>query len=144
MDRRASGVLLVDPDRRVRTALRTLLTAAGFVVSGEAADPRAARSAADRWRPQFAVVDPLLPTAAAGCSLIDELHADLGAVVIALTSDPRLLEPARSAGAARVLTKDCAPEELLAALQVGSASAGRPQPAPDRDRPSAYPGPNHL
>jgi DNA-binding NarL/FixJ family response regulator len=117
MERRASGVLLVDPDRRVRSALRTLLTAAGFVVTDEAADPRAARSAAARRRPHLAVVDPQLPTAAAGCSLIDELQGEVGAVVIALTSDPRLLEPARSAGAARALTKDCAPEELLAALR---------------------------
>lgn len=118
-------MLLVDPDRRVRSALRTLLNAAGFVVSAEAADLPAARSAADRCRPRFAVVDPQLPTAAAGCRLIDELHREGGVVVIALTSDPRLREPARAAGAERVLIKDCAPEELLRALTDGRSTDGR-------------------
>jgi DNA-binding NarL/FixJ family response regulator len=131
MDQRTSAVLLVDRDRRVRVALRTLLTAAGFVVAAEAGDPRTALSAARLWRPQIAVVDPQLPTAAAGCALIEELHGEFGTVVIALTSDSRLLEPARTAGATQVLTKDCAPEDLLAALHRGAAAAlGPPRNEP--------------
>ncbi len=115
-------MLLVDPDRRVRAALRTLMTATGLLVAAEAGDPSTALAAAQLCRPQIAVVDPQLPTAAAGCSLIEDLHREFGTLVIALTSDPRLIEPARTAGATEALTKDCAPEDLLAALQMGPAA----------------------
>lgn len=116
-------MLLVDRDRRVRAGLRTLLTATGLVVAAEAGDPPTALSAARLWRPQIAIVDPQLPTAAAGCALIEELHREFGLVVIALTSDPRRLEPARTAGATQLLTKDCAPEDLLEALHRGAPPA---------------------
>lgn len=109
-------VLLVDPDRRVRTALRTLLTAAGFAVTAEARDAAEAWAAADRRPPGLAVVEPLLPNAAVGCSLIGALHHDLGVTVVGLTGDRRLRWPVLSAGAHHVLLKDCGPEELLAAL----------------------------
>src|SRR5262245_34814154 len=95
----ATGVLLVDPDRRVRTALRTLLAAAGFTVAGEATKPSAARLMASGRPPSAAVVDPL-PSLACGCALITWLTAEFGTTVVALTSDPRVLKAALGAGAA--------------------------------------------
>lgn len=132
MDQRVRTVLLVDRDRRVRGAVRTFLTAAGLAVAAEAGDARAARSAVQRVRPQIAVVDPQLPTAAAGCSLIEELSDGCRTLVIALTSDPRLLEPARAAGAARALTKACTPEDLLEALQGAATDLDHPEDDPIR------------
>jgi DNA-binding NarL/FixJ family response regulator len=112
----ATEVLVVDPDRRVRAGLRTLLSAGGFVISGEASGASAARAAARGRPPDAAVIDPLLPGLSRGCELISWLATQFGTVVVALTSDPGARSAAISSGASRVLMKGCEPDAVLAAL----------------------------
>jgi CheY-like chemotaxis protein len=76
MGARTGRILVVDRDRRVRAALRTLAHAAGHEVVAEAADAPAARRAIAEQAPALAVVDPMLPTLSEGCALVRELSAD--------------------------------------------------------------------
>lgn len=116
MSQFATDVLLVDPDRRVRNALRTLLAAAGFIVVGEVDSPAVARLIATRRPPRVAVVDPISDLNS-GCALIKWLTTELGTAVVALTSDTRVRPAALAAGAEKVLTKGEDPEAILTALR---------------------------
>jgi CheY-like chemotaxis protein len=92
----AGTVVLVDPDRRVRTALRRLVAAAGFDVVTDG-------------RPDVAIVEPLVD---GGYELIATLAAQ-GTAVLALSLREQAEQPSRAAGAVAFLTKTCTPEELL-------------------------------
>lgn len=120
------SVLLVDADRRVRTALRTLLTAAGFKVTGEAADATSARTEHERGQPDLVVVDPMLPKARDGAGLVQHLvHGST--TVIGLVQDESEAASILTAGATAVLTKGAPPEEVLSVLRA-SAEASRTPP----------------
>ena len=54
-------ILIVDDDARFRALARTLLEAAGYAIVAEAADGAHALTAADRVRPDAALVDVQLP-----------------------------------------------------------------------------------
>lgn len=127
MVERSGGVIIIDSDRRIRTGLRTLLTAAGLPVSAEVESVEVARHVVRRSRPTVAVVDPACSTSAVACDLIRWLSRDLGVPVVALTSDPGLRDVAIEAGAGVVLTKDCEPENLIVA--VGGHLPVRPMPS---------------
>lgn len=127
-----TSVLLVDADRRVRTALRTLLTAAGFRVTGEAASATSARTEWERWRPDLVVVDPMLPNARDGAELVQHL-AHTATTVIGLVHDESAAASMLTAGATAVLTKGAPPEEVLSVLKanVEASTTTRPHPAGD-------------
>ncbi|MDX6362107.1 MAG: hypothetical protein QOC85_1110 [Streptomyces sp.] len=115
MGARTGRILVVDRDRRVRAALRTLAHAAGHEVVAEAADVPAARRAIAEQAPALAVVDPMLPTLSEGCALVRELSAD-GIAVLALSLRATARPATRAAGAAAFLTKNCTPEQVLEGL----------------------------
>jgi DNA-binding NarL/FixJ family response regulator len=120
----AVRVLIVEDDARVRTALRSFLSASeGFEVVGDAADAATALRMAREWAPAVAVVDVLLPDASDGLALLRILTADLSIPAIAISIDDQFSGDALAAGAHRFLDKDSAPEQLLGALR---AAAGRP------------------
>ena len=117
-------VLVVDDHRLVRAGLITLLQAADDLeVAGEAADGRQALEIARAQRPDVVLMDlsmPVLDGVAATGQLCTELP---GSRVIALTSfsDRQRVTDVLAAGAVGYLLKDCAPDELLAAIRAAAA-----------------------
>ena len=110
-------VLVVDRDPRVRTALRQLLASEpGLTVCGEAADAAGALGQLAAKPPDTVLVDPLLPTAAAGTPVLSAL-VDAGVRVVVLTADRPLRASARRLGITAVLDKDGDHDELLAAVR---------------------------
>lgn len=99
-------VLIIDSDRRVRHALRELLTAEpDLEVCGTAGSTRAALTRVNVRRPDVALLDVLLPGPGEGLSLVLTLHR-LGLPVVVLTSAATLREQAQDSGAAAFLEKD--------------------------------------
>ncbi len=99
-------VLIIDSDRRVRQALRELLTAEpDLEVCGTAGSTRAALTRVNAQRPDVALLDVLLPGPAEGLSLVLTLHR-LGLPVVVLTTAASLREQAHDSGAAAFLEKD--------------------------------------
>ncbi|MGP3948867.1 response regulator [Streptomyces sp. 7N604] len=114
-------VLIADDDPRVRSALRTFLSAhADFDVVGEADSSAAAMAVAREHAPTVALVDVLLPDAGDGLRLLHTLTGELGIPAVAISIDDRLRRPARDAGAYQFLDKGCSPELLLAALRAAT------------------------
>jgi DNA-binding NarL/FixJ family response regulator len=118
-------VLVVDDHPLVRAGLITLLSAADDIeVVGEAADGAEGVTVARVAEPDVVLMDlsmPVLDGVGATSQLLDEQP---DAKVLALTSfsDRQRVADIIAAGATGYLLKDCAPEELLAAVR--SAAAG--------------------
>lgn len=117
-------VLIVDRDRRVRQALRELLTAEpDLEICGAVGDTHAALSRANAQRPDVALLDVLLPGPAEGLGLVQALHR-LGVPVVVLTTSASLREQAQHSGAAVFLEKDHNPHLIPQALRAASRSPG--------------------
>ncbi len=118
-------VLVVDDHRLVRAGLITLLGAAGDIeVVGEAADGADGVAVARAAQPDVVLMDLSMPVLD-GVGATRQLLAERpDAKVLALTSfsDRQRVADIIAAGATGYLLKDCAPEELLAAVR--SAAAG--------------------
>jgi len=115
-------VLIVENDPRVRSALRSFLSAShGFEVVGDAADAARALEIARQVGPTVAVVDMLLPAARDGLGLLRTLADELGIPSVAISIDGWLCTDALAAGAIRFLDKDSAPELLPDALRAAAA-----------------------
>jgi DNA-binding NarL/FixJ family response regulator len=115
----AVRVLLADGRRLVRAGFRELLEATGRIgVVGEAAGGEEVVAAADRLRPDVALVDATLP----GLDSVEatrEISSRAGVAVIFLIASPddeRGL-PALRAGATGLLLKDAAAAELVRAVE---------------------------
>ncbi|MBV9094816.1 MAG: response regulator [Streptosporangiaceae bacterium] len=103
---RGVRVLIVDRDRRVRRALRDLLTAEPDVeISAAVGDVRAALAQVHAQRPDVALLDVLLPGPAEGLALVLELRR-LAVPVVVLTAASSLREQAQDYGVAAFLEKD--------------------------------------
>ena len=63
-------VVIVDADRRVRHSLTELLQLGGVRVAGSAAGADETLALLERQRPDLLVIDPRLPTPAAGSELL--------------------------------------------------------------------------
>jgi CheY-like chemotaxis protein len=101
-------ILIVDDDARFRALARTLLEASGYSIVAEAADAAQALVAAERVRPDAALVDMQLPDID-GVSLTRTLGETNRSLRIVLTStDPTLVSPAALAesGAVGFVPKD--------------------------------------
>ena len=99
-------VLIIDRDRRVRRALRDMLSAEpDLEISATVGDTRAALAQVKAQRPDVALLDVLLPGPAEGLGLVLELHR-LGGPVVVLTAASSLREQAHDRGAAAFLEKD--------------------------------------
>ena len=110
-------VLVIDRDPRVRAALRQLLASEpGLEVCGEAADAAGALGQVAARFPDAVLVDPLLPTVAAGMPVLSAV-AGAGMRVVVLTADRSLRASARRLGISAVLDKDGDHDRLLAALR---------------------------
>lgn len=114
------SVLLVDDHAVVREGYRRLLEYhGGFRIVAEAGDADAAYAAWRRHRPEITILDLMLP-GVSGIEAIRRIVAfEDGAriLVLSMVAQPALARQAIEAGALGYLTKDCPPEELLAAVE---------------------------
>jgi DNA-binding NarL/FixJ family response regulator len=111
-------VLVVDDDPVFRGLARRILTAGGLSVVGEAASVQAAIEAAERLRPDAALVDVGLPDGD-GIALAERLAALPWRPRVVLTSsDPDAATPddVRRVGAAGFVAKDELPNAPLTEL----------------------------
>ena len=116
-------VLIIDRDRRVRRALRDMLTAEpDLEICAAVGDTRAALAQVNAQRPDVALLDVLLPGPAEGLGLVLALHR-LGVPVVVLTAASSLRQQAQDYGAAAFLEKDHNLHLISRALR-----AARPQP----------------
>ena len=119
-------VLVVDDDPRVRSALRAFLVAAAHVdVVGVADSATTAVDIANQERPTVALVDILLPEAADGLTAVRVLADSMRIPVVATSMDSSLRSTAIAAGARGFLSKDSAPDLLLATLREAAARDGQ-------------------
>ena len=100
-------VLIIDCDRRVRRALRELVTAEpDLEVCGAAGSTRAALTRMNVQRPDVALLDVLLPGPEEGLGLVALTLHRLGLPVVVLTTATSMREQAQESGAAVFLEKD--------------------------------------
>ena len=117
-------VVVVDDHRLVRAGLATLLNSAGDMeIVGEAANGEQGVEVAADVRPDVVLMDlsmPVLDGIEATRRLLEKAP---DARVVALTSfsDRQRVSDVLEAGAIGYLLKDCAPDELLAAVRAAAA-----------------------
>lgn len=112
-------VLLVDDHAIVRDGLRRLLATLGGEEVVDAADGREALVLARSLRPDLAIVDLNLP-GLGGLELIRRLAQDVPEtriLVLSMHAEPLYVTRAMDAGAHGYLSKNVAPDELLAAVR---------------------------
>jgi DNA-binding NarL/FixJ family response regulator len=116
-------VVIVDDHRLVRAGLANLLDAQGDMqVVGEAADGEQALAVAQRDEPDVVLMDLSMPKVdgvAATSAMLAELP-DTKIVALTSFSDRQRVNDMLNAGAVGYLLKDCAPEELLAAVRTAA------------------------
>jgi DNA-binding NarL/FixJ family response regulator len=125
-------VLIADDHAVVRRGLRTFLELQDDIdVVGEAADGAECVAAAGRLEPDVVLLDLSMP-GMNGVSALRELQADgtkSRVLVVTSFTDPAVVVPAVRAGAAGVVYKDIAPNDLAAAIR--SVHAGHVLLPPD-------------
>ena len=116
-------VLLADDHQLFLEGLRALLgEQPGLLVVGEAANGRQAVAAARSLEPNIVVMDLSMPGMngiEATRRIVRELP-DVKVICLSMHSEARFVEAALEAGAAGYLLKDCASDELLAAVETVS------------------------
>ncbi|MDQ3880578.1 MAG: response regulator transcription factor [Chloroflexota bacterium] len=113
-------VLIVDPDRRVRRSLSSLICCLSDQVQviGMAEDPASALAEAEAGQPQVAMIDPRLPDVDAGLALVAELRSRYPAIRIIVMGWADSLEyPAIARGADAFLAKTAGPNDFLDAIR---------------------------
>lgn len=120
----ALTVLIADDQPMVRTGLRVILEAHGFVVAAEAADGEAAVSEARRVRPDVCLLDirmPRLDGLAVTRLLAGPAVPDPMAVVVVTTFDhDAYVREALAAGASGFILKDAGPGLLVEAVRAAA------------------------
>ncbi|SRR5258708_4428965 len=114
----AVRVLIADGDARVRTALRSFLSASpGFDVVADADSAAAALDLARELAPAVAIVGVQMRGAAEGLGLLRALTSELGIPAVAMSTQGGLRGRALAAGAREFLEKDSSPDLLLPVLR---------------------------
>lgn len=129
-------VLVVDDHPVFRRGMTALLAASGFDVVAEAASGTEAVDAALRERPDVVLMDLGLPDIG-GVTATERITGalpDTRVVVITLFDDEASVRAALDAGATGYVTKEAAPDQIIAAVQAAGMGAlwlgsGVPRPA---------------
>jgi two-component system response regulator NreC len=122
----AIRVFLADDHAILRSGLRLLLERErDFVVSGEAADGRAALDALERAPVDVAVLDVGMPglNGIEAAAQLARRHPDIAIVILSMHSDETYVLRCLKAGARAYVLKESAESELIAAIR--AAHAGR-------------------
>lgn len=85
------NVLIVDDNEMTRTLLRTILSADGYVVVGEANSSRNGLEQALRLKPQVVCLDILMPDGS-GIDLLKEIKKELPKTVVMMVTSQRDVE----------------------------------------------------
>ena len=113
-------VLLVDDHAMMRQGLRTVLDGyADLKVVGEAEDGDEAITAVEQLQPDVVVMDLQMQkkNGIEATSAIKARHPDITIIGLSVNADAKNAECMRKAGAAMLLTKEAAVEQLYAAIQ---------------------------
>lgn len=113
-------VMLVDDHAVVRTGYRRLLEFHGGIeIVAEAADADAAYAAYKRVGPDITIMDVMLPGVSGieATRRIIAFDAAARILVFSMYAQPAIARQAIDAGALGFLTKDCPPDEMLAAVE---------------------------
>jgi CheY-like chemotaxis protein len=117
-----TSVLVIDDDPAFRELAVRMLETMGLSVVGEADTVQAATAAADKLRPEAALVDVVLPDGD-GVTLATELAAlPWGPRIVLTSNDAGAVTQAlaRSSGAAAFIAKEDLPDSRLHALLTGA------------------------
>lgn len=119
-------VLVVDDDPMVRRLLGTILAAGGIEVVGEAADGDEVVPAVQAHHPDVVLMDLAMPRmgGVAATAAVRALPRPPGVVALTAFDTPGLILDAVRAGVDGFLAKDCAPDELVAAVRDVAAGEG--------------------
>ena len=107
-------VAIVDMDRRVRSALAEVLTAAGLIVIGTASEPTEALDVLAAGA-EILVLDPRLPELTDGLALIDRVNHMWPQVRVVVMGWGDSGETPFRRTAATYVTKSAGPDEFVAA-----------------------------
>jgi AmiR/NasT family two-component response regulator len=115
----ARRVLIAEDEALIRLDLKEMLTEAGYLVVGEAADGQQAIELATELKPDLVILDVKMP-GLDGISAAEQIVADATAPVIMLTafSQRELVERAADAGAMAYLVKPFDRSDLVPAIEV--------------------------
>jgi DNA-binding NarL/FixJ family response regulator len=113
-------VVIADDEPLVVEGVRTVLEAAGLEVAATAHNGRDLLAAADRFRPEVAVVDLHMP-GMGGLEVVGRLGTGTRALVLTSFGDQANVLAAVERGAAGFVLKTCAPEELVTAVRAVAA-----------------------
>ena len=110
-------ILLVDDHAVLRAGLRQLLVAMIAAELREAASSTEALAVLTEWRPDIVILDLELP-GAGGLSLLEDLRTTgLRVLVLSMHAEPLYATRALAAGALGYVSKNVAPEALVAAVR---------------------------
>ena len=128
----AVRVLIVDPDRRVRSALASLIDLAPELVLIGATDRiDEALGLIDSEDPDLVVLDPRLPDVDGGLELITTIRERRrGIGIVVLTWDDAVGSRSLTAGADRYVPRTIEPQDLMATIGSVLGTRGQADPAP--------------
>ena len=112
-------ILIVDDQAVIREGLRLLIRDAGMTVCGEAPDGLSAVEQARAAKPDLVLMDITMP-GMSGIEATEIILKELPrtkVLVLSVHKDGRFVDSALKAGASGYLLKECAYEELLAAIR---------------------------
>lgn len=85
------NVLIIDDNEMTRTLLRTILSADGYAVVGEASNSKNGLEQAMRLKPNVVCLDILMPDGS-GVDLLKEIKKDLPKTVVMMVTSQRDIE----------------------------------------------------
>lgn len=89
------NVLIIDDNEMTRTLLRTILSADGYTVVGEASNSKNGLEQALRLKPQVVCLDILMPDGS-GVDLLKEIKKELPKTVVMMVTSQRDVETVKA------------------------------------------------
>ncbi len=119
-------LLLADDHRMLREGLRRSLQDHGFEVVGEASDGQEAFRMASELVPDVVLMDVTMPVldGVEATRLIHGALPSIAVVMLTMHADGDVMSRALQAGAVGYLVKDCAIEEVVAAVRLAAQDDG--------------------
>jgi DNA-binding NarL/FixJ family response regulator len=119
-------LVLADDHRMLRDGLRLSMEDAGFEVVGEAGDGEEAARLVAAVRPDVVLMDVTMPLldGIEATRLIHQRNPRTQVIMLTMHGDGDVMARAIQAGAVGYLVKDCATEEIVAAVRMAADGSG--------------------